>query len=189
MAKYSPEFKRDLVQKILSQKGTRIDKIAAEHGISRATSFRWLQEFFREANGEERRSTRPQEWSLASKMKALIETRNMREGELGIYLRKNGLYHCHLEQWKVEVLDQVSRKRKLNQLHGNDKESIMLQQIRDLQRQLKLKDKALKEATALLALKKKAESIWGARREEKSQPTTEDAASNSSKKPKPTDVE
>jgi hypothetical protein len=38
------------------------------------------------------KATRPQDWSLAAKTKALLETRFMTEEELGLYLRSKGLY-------------------------------------------------------------------------------------------------
>ncbi len=153
MSRHSPVFKRQLVEKILSQRNTSIDEIAKEHGVPRSTAFRWLRQYYREANGEERRSARPQDWNLATKMKVLLETRGMRDVELGLYLRREGLYHCHLELFKQEVLDEVSKSKKENRLDA--KEAILLQKVRDLQKELKIKDKALREATALLALKKK----------------------------------
>jgi len=187
MSRYSPVFKRELVEKLLSIKDKSVDEIAKEYEVSRATAFRWMKEYALEASGLERRSARPQEWSLAAKMKVLIETRSMREEELGLYLRTNGLYHCHLDQWKEEVLHQVARNKKLNK--ANAKESILLQRVRELQKELKLKDKALREATALLALKKKADLIWADREEEKSETTTEEDASSSSTKRKQTAAE
>jgi cell division septum initiation protein DivIVA len=67
----------------------------------------------------------------------------------------------------------MGRNRKLNQIRNENEDALLRQRIKELQRELKLKDKALKEATALLALKKKAESIWGEQREKKSPPTTD----------------
>ena len=55
--------------------------------------------------------------------------------------------------------------------------------FKELERELKLKDKALKEATALLILKKKVELIFPAHEAEESTETTDKPLSNLSKKP------
>lgn len=189
MSKYSPVFKRDVVQKILQRKGQKIDEVAKEHGVGRATVFRWLSEHLSDPQGLELRAARPQDWSVAAKTKALLETSFMNEQEVGVYLRANGLYHCHLKDWKGEVLGVMGRNRKLNRVEKEGAEPLLRQRIKDLQRELRLKEKALREATALLALKKKAELIWADQEAEKSLPTTEESASSSSRKQKPTDAE
>jgi hypothetical protein len=68
-----------------------------------------------------------------------------------------------------------------------EKEAALLRRIRELEREVQLKDKALKEATAILVLKKKAESIWGVANEEEESPEkTEQEPSRLSKKHKRT---
>jgi len=78
----------------------------------------------------------------------------------------------------------MGRNRKLNQIANENEGAILRQRIKELQRELKRKEKALKEASALLALKKKAESIWGVQKDEESPPTIGAEPSNSSTKPK-----
>jgi transposase-like protein len=156
---YSPEFKRFLVEKALADPGQRVDVIAAESNVGRASLFRWIKQYGPQNAGIVRRDIRPQDWSLAQKLRALLETRNMSEHELGDYLRRHGLYYSNLAQWKAEILDEVRKNGKDNKLPKND--SRYLRRIRELEKELKLKDKALREATALLALKKKVESTWG----------------------------
>ena len=189
MGRYSPVFKKEIIEKVLGRRGKSLEKAIRECGISRATVFRWLKEYIADPHGIEMKAARPQDWSVAAKTKALLETRFMTEAELGVYLRSKGLYHCHLKEWKDDVISVMGRNRKINRLKNDNEDALLRQRIKDLTRELKLKDKALKEATALLALKKKAELIWGVREEEKPQPTTEEDASNSLKKPKKTAVD
>ncbi len=184
MSRYSPVFKRDLIQKILSRKDRKVEVVADEHGVSRASVFRWLKEYLADPHGMEMKASRPQDWSAAAKTKALLETRFMNDAELGLYLRANGLYHCHLKEWKEEIIGLMGRNRKLNQIANENEGAILRQRIKELQRELKRKEKALKEASALLALKKKAESIWGVQKDEESPPTIGAEPSNSSTKPK-----
>jgi hypothetical protein len=161
MLQYSPVFKRDLVLKVMNRPGEKqIGEVASEYGVSRATMFRWLKEYMLDPEGAEVRAARPQDWSVSAKLKALLETKDLSEYDLGVYLRANGLYHCHLDQWKEEVLGVMAKSKKHNK-KADIEETLLKQKIKDLQKELKRKDKALREATALLVLKKKAQKVWG----------------------------
>ncbi len=183
MVGHCPEFKRELVHQVLSNKLKNVDQIAQENGVSRATLFRWVKAYGSESIGVSTKRVRPQDWSMASKLKALLETQRMNEKELGVYLRRKGLYFAHLLQWKTEVLAEVKKSGK----KVPDNEAVLMRKIRQLERELKLKDKALREATALVTLKKKAELIWGAKEEEESDSKTEPKPSASSTKRRKTE--
>ena len=182
MLRYSPEFKRSVVERYLLQKSKGAEFVQRELQISRASLFRWIKVYGPQTTGVVRRQTRPQDWSMAAKLRALLETRAMNDQEMGIYLRENGLYYAHLVEWKTEVLSEVKKNNRMNRIPSN--ESSLVKRIRELEREVKLKDKALREATALLALKKKAELIWAEPEEEKSQDQTESKSPPSSKKRK-----
>jgi len=68
----------------------------------------------------------------------------MSEEEIGAYCRENGLYSFQLTAWKESFMS----------LKTEDKNQSLKQDI-------KRKDAALSEASALLILKKKASMIWG----------------------------
>jgi transposase len=101
--RFCPEFRRNLVHQVLTDKFKNVDQIAHENGVSRASLFRWVKAFGAESSGLVKRKVRAHEWSAASKLKALLETQSMSEKELGEYLRRKGLYFSHLLQWKTEV--------------------------------------------------------------------------------------
>jgi len=185
MPNYCPEFKRSCAEKVIQNEFKSVDQIASENGVSRATLFRWVKLFGAESAGVIKRKVRPQDWSMASKLKALLETQSMSERELGEFLRTRGLHYSHLLEWKSEVLDEVKKRGK----KVPDNEAVLLRRIRELERELKIKDKALKEATALAILKKKAELLWGEAEEEKSKEKPAGKSSRSSKKPKKTEQE
>ena len=44
MSRYSPDFKKEVIEKVLSRKGRRIEEVGAEFGVPRATLFRWLKD-------------------------------------------------------------------------------------------------------------------------------------------------
>lgn len=177
---YSPEYKRSLAERILSTTGLSVDDVAQETGVGRASLFRWVKEFGPCAAGIEKRTIKPALWSMAQKLRALLETQYLRDDVLGEYLRKNGLYYSNLVEWKAEILNEVKKNKTGNTIPSTD--ASYLRRIRELEAELKMKDRALREATALIALKKKAESIWGVVEDEKSEDTTVPEQSNSSKK-------
>lgn len=110
----------------------------------------------------------------------------MNEVDLGRYLRRNGLYFANLMEWKEEILGE-SRKSKNNLREPN--EATLLRRVRELEKELKLKDKALQEATALLELKKKAQELWPEREEENSASPSESESKPSLRKRKKTGAE
>lgn len=77
----------------------------------------------------------------------------------GEYLRRQGLYGTTVELWEREILEALGKPgRKPKQ---TPEEAAKDKEIAALKRDLSRKDRALAETTALLVLKKKAESIWG----------------------------
>ena len=74
-------------------------------------------------------------------------------------MREKGLYSVDIERWRVEIMDALGKKPK----KGDPKD----RRIRDLEAELRRKEKALAETAALLVLKKKANDIWGENEDEK----------------------
>jgi hypothetical protein len=92
-------------------------------------------------------------------MAAVLEASALSEELLGAFLRRKGLHEADLERWKADMLAGVSCGRPDK---ARKKEKAALdRRIRDLEKELSRKDKALAETAALLVLKKKARQIWG----------------------------
>jgi transposase len=109
--------------------------------------------------GMKKSERRPQDWSAAEKLKAVIEFEGLPMEKRGEYLRREGLQSDHIESWKKSMqaglepgVRPQSERAELSELKAENKE---------LKRDLHRKDKALAETTALLVLKKKADLIWG----------------------------
>lgn len=101
-------------------------------------------------------------WTPEEKLKALSETHGMSEEELGVYLRREGLHSHQLNEWREEILKglaPVARKPSVKKDERDEK-------IKALERELRRKDKALAEASALLILQKKIDLIWGGKDED-----------------------
>lgn len=159
--KHYPEvFKQGMVSKMVGPDRRSATALSKEVDIPQATLSKWLREYDLDHGKDKAR--RPRDWSAEGRLKALIETAVLKDTELGEYLRRHGLHSVHLEQWRKEFLDAVDGKGSRRQ-KAEDK-----RKVKELQQELRRKEKALAETTALIVLKKKAQLIWGDPEEDES---------------------
>ena len=102
------------------------------------------------------KSKRPEDWTAEEKLKALLEYDKLDEEQRGKYLREKGLHSIYLQRWQWEFIEAYASKKK--KTRGGDPKQ---KRIKELEKELRRKDKALAETAALLVLKKKAQAIWG----------------------------
>jgi hypothetical protein len=90
----------------------------------------------------------------------VLEASGLSEEELGAFLRREGVHEAELGAWRAKALE--AAEGALKAPHGKrSKNTAERRKIRDLERELRNKDKALAEVSALLILKKKIQEIWG----------------------------
>jgi len=99
---------------------------------------------------------RPQDWTAEEKLAVVIEAASLADEELGAFLREKGLHQANLKQWRQTILSGLGESKA-----RSSKPSAETRRIRELERELARKEKALAEAAALLILKKKAQALWG----------------------------
>ena len=159
---YPIEMKEAVLKKVLTS-GKPYHEIAREAGIGRSTLTYWLKN--QKKDGKKNlteKEKRPQEWAAEERLNALMETGGMSEGERVSWCRKRGIFTHHLEQWRKDILSLLAS----NGTPCKSKDAIRLKRENDaLKKELNCKDKALAETAALLVLKKKADYIWGERRD------------------------
>ncbi len=160
---YSEKFKSQMVSKLVGPRAVSASALAVEVGIHQPTLSRWLREarivpgMTKQTRKPENRvpSQRPQDWSPEEKLRAVVESMGLTDEELGAFLRKEGLHQAQLDGWSTAARSSLSVRK------GTKKASAEAKRIRELERELHRKDKALAETAALLVLKKKARAIWG----------------------------
>jgi transposase len=101
-------------------------------------------------------NTRP----AAEKMRIVMAAAALPADELGAFLRREGVHEAELEQWRAAVLDAGQAALEGGASRGATR-SLDGKRIKELERELRRKDKALAEAAALLVLQKKVREIWG----------------------------
>ena len=158
---YSDEFKQAMVKKLSGPTPMSATALSEEVGISQSSLSRWLREYSTFDESGMSRKKRSQKWTADQKFQAVMSYEGLSEEERGRYLREQGLYSVDIERWREEMSGALANKSKKKQVDPRD------QRIRELERELKRKEKALAEAAALLVLKKKADAIWGDDEDEK----------------------
>lgn len=137
-----------------------IRQLSLEEGISEATLHKWRAEARGKGQLLPDADAGPEGRTSRDKFAAVLETAALNEADLAEYCRKRGLYPAQIAAWRsaceqANDWDRASTAR-LGQATKEEKK-----RIKDLERDLARKEKALAEAAALLILRKKASAIWG----------------------------
>lgn len=156
---YSESFKSKMVQKLMGPRAVTATALATETGIPQPTLSRWLRAA-QDGGMQPRRPRsspppaprRPADWTAEERLRVVLEAASLKDGELGAFLRERGLHEETLEEWKAAALEALAPQKKA---------SSESKRVRELEKQLRRKDKALAEAAALLVLQKKVRAIWG----------------------------
>ena len=156
-SRFSEDFKDAVVTKIMNRGGQSIAEVCRQAGISLSAGRCWISERDRVPGMKNSKGTG--QWTAEAKLKIISKSLDLNEEEIGVFLRKEGLHSHQLSEWRAEVLAALAHPRKL----GRDGSA---PRIRELERDLNRKDKALAEASALLILQKKVNLIWGKQSED-----------------------
>lgn len=158
--KYSQERKEAVLKKMLPPLNGSIRELAREEGISEPTLYQWRTEARRHGVLLPDAEQSPEGWTSRDKFAAVLETAALNEAELGAYCRQRGLYPEQIQAWRA-ACEQANDWDRTQQRQLKASREADQQRLRELERELRRKEKALAEAAALLVLRKKAEAIWG----------------------------
>lgn len=177
MAKYSEKFKEKMVRRLIGPNAISASQLAQEVGVSQPTLSQWLRRPARLRamtsgnDGEQRNGSapelprRPQDWPPAERLAVVLEARTVAEAHLGGFLRRKGLHEADLNEWRRVALD-AAETALAGQMGGRKMPSRDGRRVKDLEREVKelhedlrRKEKALAEVTALLVLKKKVDLL------------------------------
>lgn len=161
MQEYSENFKRKMVQRMSGPHARSATSLAKETGVAQATLSRWLIQARtigsmpkddRETpkTGSLRKERTPEE-----KMRLVLEAARLTGDELGAFLRREGLHEADLDEWRDAMM---SGLKPPPSKHARSQEA---RRVKQLEKELRRKDKALAEAAALLVLQKKVQALWG----------------------------
>lgn len=158
--RYTKEEKEKLIARMLPPEGISISKLSVETGISKSTLATWKSK----ATVSKIKCSNTSNKAISSREKFLIvmKTYTMSESDLAKYCRENGLYVEEVKQWRSSCIAANDSTKNIN------KSSILEDQLKEenkkakeLEKDLRRKEKALAETAALLVLRKKLDAIFG----------------------------
>lgn len=156
---YPKELKDYVVERMLGPERASAYAVAQETGLASTTVSRWrdrarsVAAMKIETNDDPvPPSRRPQDWTAEERLRAVIEAEGLGEDKLGAWMRERGLHAAVLAEW---------RDAAVRGLGGKAGAALDAKRIKELERDLNRKDKALAETAALLVLAGKAKALWG----------------------------
>lgn len=160
MAKYSKEFKDNIIKQLLPPTSKLVRVLSKETGVSEQTLYKWKREAKASGQAAPSGEIGTEQWSSEDKFLIVMETAKFNEAELAKYCRERGLYVEQVRAWKDACMSangSVAEESKTlkKELKEKDKE------LKKVSIDLKRKEAALAETAALLFLRKKAQAIWG----------------------------
>lgn len=166
MREYSEAFKRKVLQRLLMPNGPSANQLSEEVGVAQSTLSRWLRDAATLEPVTKRRpprpslnrpvaQKRPDDRSPDEKLQFVLEAGALSEADLGEFLRRHGLHEADLAAWRDAARMGLSSGQSGPSRSGEGK------RVRELEKELRRKDKALAETAALLVLQKKVRAIWG----------------------------
>ncbi len=159
---YTDSFKAKMVQRLSAPNAISAVRLSKEVGVSQSALSRWLElartvvpmtkarpsDRVAQAHGSVR--------SVAEKIRIVTAAAALGPGELGTFLRREGVHEAEVEQWREAMTTALEGGTPKAPSRGAD-----AKRIKELERELRRKDKALAETAALLVLQKKVHEIWG----------------------------
>ena len=146
---YSVAFKQKMVQRLTGKDAVSASRLARQTGVRQQNLSRWLQEARSLPIMTDKPKPAVREWTVEEKARVLAEGSKLNGEDLTAYLEREEVRLAEYEQWRL-ALDE-----------GGGASTAASKRIRQLERELARKEKALAEAAALLVLKKKVETLYG----------------------------
>ncbi len=142
-----------------------VSVLAKETGITEQTLYTWRRQLRNQGMPVPGDGKNPEGWSSEDKFAVVLETAALNTAELAEYCRRKGLFAEQIAAWRAACqaanANAVEQARSQREQSKEDK-----RRIRQLEKELHRKEKALAEAAALLVLRKKAQAIWGDKEED-----------------------
>jgi hypothetical protein len=135
---------------LLPPESANLDVVAREVGVSSSTLERWRSEAL--ASGKKHGG-----WTAAARFDAVLTTASMSEEQRNAWCRAQGIYPSELDEWRQAATRALANPSAASAGGSVGEER---RRVRELERELRRKDKALAEAAALLVLSKKVAAIF-----------------------------
>ena len=165
MREYSKEFKDSIIARMLPPNNEGVPQLARETGVPKDTLYSWRLKHRNASADSVGRQETSVELSSEEKFAVVIETASLNEVELSEYCRRKGFYPEQVQAWRKACMQaNAPATPQVDQAQAKSQ----AKQLKQLEAEVRRKDKALAETAALLVLQKKVQAIWGDPEDEKS---------------------
>jgi DNA repair exonuclease SbcCD nuclease subunit len=147
--RYGESFKNSILQQVFSRGNGSIVDIAKANNIRDTTIHYWLKC----SKGTLKPKDEP-----SDRYKIICEYRSLNELEKGKFLRERGFFSTDIEKWEKDLMESLD-KQKLNKMQDQKDHQALLDENTALKNELKIKNEALADLSAILILKKKVEAL------------------------------
>lgn len=137
--------------RLLPPESAALEVVAHEVGVGAGTLERWRED-------AQSRPARGRAWTAGARLEAVITTAAMGEAGKSAWCREHGVYRAELDKWRASAtaaLTEPEEARASPQATRADRK-----RIKELERDLQRKERALAETAALLVLSKKVAAIF-----------------------------
>jgi transposase len=159
MSRYSQELKESVLKRMMPPRNQSVAELSRETGITETTLYNWRSEARRAGavmpGGGKRKV---EQWDSPAKFAVVLETASLGEEALSEYCRSKGLYVEQIRQWRA-ACEQANARNDAVAASQEQQRKSDRRRIKDLERELHRKEKALAEAAALLVLAKKYRAL------------------------------
>jgi hypothetical protein len=136
---------------LLPPESASLEVVSREVGVGVASLERWRED-------AQSRPARGRAWTAGARLEAVITTAAMNEAAKSAWCREHGVYPAELDTWRASCTTALSNPEDVRaspQATRADRK-----RIKELERDLLRKDRALAETAALLVLSKKVSAIF-----------------------------
>ena len=148
-----------MVQRLVGPERTTAHVLSMETGVSQPTLSRWLRDA-RKIGGmsgkKKNMGAKGARRTGEDMLRILAKASQLGDAELGAFLREEGVHEATLAQWREAATTGLASACKPK----SRKTSPEAKKLKGLEKELRRKDKALAELSALIVLQKKVQAIW-----------------------------
>ena len=155
MSSYSKELKEWVLRRMMALQSRSVAELARETGITETTLYSWRKTARKggavmPGGGQ----SKAEGWDSASKFAVVVESASLNEAALAEYCRSKGLFIEQVRVWRL-ACEQANATRETQTAEHAQSLKAERRRIKELEQELRRKERALAEAAALLLLAKK----------------------------------
>lgn len=151
-----------MVSKLLPPLNRSVMDVSQEEGIAPGTLYHWRDKARSKGSVVPGSKKTTDDWPAEARLATVIEVASMSASELSRYCREKGLYVEQVVAWRAACVEGQGNMQEPN-VNVSEREELRAskKRIKELERELVRKEKALAEVAALLVLRKKLNALWG----------------------------